>query len=160
MSQPSLTQAFGLAHVGLCRSERREVLVIVSLLQGRIEGLSILNVNEGKQLCVEIESVDKSVVHSLPSLNKLSFSGRSIDLLIGFSICLRGKFCRAMSMGMSISAFCIYIERIQRTEDSLTRGSNPVRSTRKTCEFFRIKNVVSTLCRCAQTACVCARIND
>ena len=43
------------------------------------------------------------------------------------------------------------IER--RTQDSMTWGSNPIRRTRKTCQFFRVKNVVLTCCRCAQPRC-------
>ena len=42
------------------------------------------------------------------------------------------------------------------TGDLKVEGSNPVRSTRKT-EFFRVKNVVLTRCRCAQPPCVCIR---
>ena len=40
-------------------------------------------------------------------------------------------------------------------------GSNPAyvsRSTRKMCEFFRVKSVVLTRCRCGQLQCVHARI--
>ena len=36
----------------------------------------------------------------------------------------------------------------RRTRDPKDRGSNPVSSTRKKCEFFRVKNVVLTPCRC------------
>ena len=43
----------------------------------------------------------------------------------------------------------------RRTQDSMTRGSNPVRGTRKTGEFFRVKYcVVLTRCRCAQHPCI------
>ena len=46
----------------------------------------------------------------------------------------------------------------RRTRDPKTRGSNPVRSTRKKkWEFVRVKNVVLTRCRCAQPPCVCIR---
>ena len=38
----------------------------------------------------------------------------------------------------------------RRTQDPKDRGSNPVRSTRVVCEFFRVKNVVLTRYRCAQ----------
>ena len=37
-----------------------------------------------------------------------------------------------------------------QTRDPKTWGSNPVRSTNKICEFFRVKNIVLTRCRCAQ----------
>ena len=43
-----------------------------------------------------------------------------------------------------------------RTQDPKEEGSNPVRSTRKICEFFRVKNVL-TRCQCAQPPCVYAR---
>ena len=39
------------------------------------------------------------------------------------------------------------------TEDPKVEGSNPVRSTRKT-DFFQVKKVVLTHCRCAQPLCV------
>ena len=42
----------------------------------------------------------------------------------------------------------------RRTQDPNDEGSNPVRSTRKVCEFFRVKNVVPTRCRCSQPLCV------
>ena len=46
-----------------------------------------------------------------------------------------------------------------RASDSRSNGfhdssSNPARSTRQNCEFFRVKNVVLTRCRCAQYLCV------
>ena len=44
------------------------------------------------------------------------------------------------------------------TRDPKTRGSNAVRSTRKNCEFFWVKNVVLTHCRCAQLPCVYTRL--
>ena len=37
----------------------------------------------------------------------------------------------------------------RRIQDSMTRDSNPVRSTRKTCEFFRVKTVELTRSQCA-----------
>ena len=52
-----------------------------------------------------------------------------------------------------------WVER--RTRDPKTRGSNPVKSTRKMCAIFRVKNVVLTRCRCAQTpVCMRTRNND
>ena len=45
-----------------------------------------------------------------------------------------------------------------QTRDSMTRGSNPARSTRKTCEFFLVKNVVLTHCQCAQHPVVHVRV--
>ena len=39
--------------------------------------------------------------------------------------------------------------RPQDPMDSMTRGSNPVRNTRKMCEFFGVKHVVLTRCRCS-----------
>ena len=41
------------------------------------------------------------------------------------------------------------------TQDPKTGGSDPslARSIRKICEFFRVKNVVMTRCRCAQPPC-------
>ena len=39
------------------------------------------------------------------------------------------------------------------TQDPKTQCSNPVRTTRKNCEFFQVKNVM-THCRCAQPLCV------
>ena len=48
-----------------------------------------------------------------------------------------------------------WVER--RTRDPKDQGSNPVGSTRKNCEFFRVKNVVLTGCRCALPPCVYAR---
>ena len=44
----------------------------------------------------------------------------------------------------------------RQNKHPMTRGSIPVKST--TCEFFRVKNVVMTRCRCAQPPCICARI--
>ena len=41
--------------------------------------------------------------------------------------------------------------------DSMTRGSNPVRSTRHICESFQSQNVVLTRCRCAPPTPVCIR---
>ena len=38
--------------------------------------------------------------------------------------------------------------------ESNDKGLNPIRSTRKNCEFFRVKKVVLTCCRCAQPLCV------
>ena len=48
-----------------------------------------------------------------------------------------------------------WLER--RTQDPKARGSNPVRSTRNICKFFRVKNVVLPRCRCAEPPCVYAR---
>ena len=42
--------------------------------------------------------------------------------------------------------------------NSMTQGSNPIRSTRKICEFFRVKFFVLTHCRCAQPPCMYASI--
>ena len=42
----------------------------------------------------------------------------------------------------------------RRTQDPKEEGSIPVRSIRKTCEFFGVKNVVLTHCRWAQPPCV------
>ena len=44
----------------------------------------------------------------------------------------------------------------RRTRDPKDRGSNPVRGTRKNCEFFRVRNIVLTRCRCVQPPCVYA----
>ena len=41
--------------------------------------------------------------------------------------------------------------------DPKDEGLNPVRSTKQICEFFRVKNVVLTRCRCAHPSCVHAR---
>ena len=42
-----------------------------------------------------------------------------------------------------------YVEhRTQDSMTSMTRGPNPVRSTRKMCEFFQVQNIVLTCCHC------------
>ena len=41
-----------------------------------------------------------------------------------------------------------WVER--RTQYPKDRGSNPIRSPRKICEFLRVRNVVLTRCQCAQ----------
>ena len=50
----------------------------------------------------------------------------------------------------------------RRTRDPKTRGSNPIRSTRKICDSFSESKwkppCVLTLCRCVQPHCVYARI--
>ena len=48
--------------------------------------------------------------------------------------------------------------RPQDRMDSMTRGSNPILSTRKSCEFFRVEDVVPSHCKCVQPPCVYARI--
>ena len=46
----------------------------------------------------------------------------------------------------------------RQTRDTMIRGLNPV-STRKNCEFFRVKNVL-VRCRCAQPLCVCIHMHE
>ena len=48
----------------------------------------------------------------------------------------------------------------RRTQDWMTRGSNPVRSIRNTCEScFRVKNIVLTRCPVYPTP-VCIRMHN
>ena len=73
---------------------------------------------------------------------------------------LKTLICDALlSLAWRVMGVAHLVER--RTRDPKTRGSNPVRSTRTICEFFRVKNVVLTRChcRCAQPLCVYAH-ND
>ena len=72
----------------------------------------------------------------------LPFHSHSATLVCCITDCTRGDGVAQL------------IER--RSQDPKTRGSNPVRSTRKNCEFSPVKNVVLTRCLCAQTP-VCTR---
>ena len=70
-----------------------------------------------------------------------------LGIALVFPLCLyqsNPQLVFVLPVGMS-DGVAQLVER--QAQDPKDRGSNPVRSTRKTCEFFRVKNVVLTRCR-------------
>ena len=48
----------------------------------------------------------------------------------------------------------------RQTPDRKDEGSNPVRSTRNNCEFFRVKKCADLLSVCPTPVCICTHKND
>ena len=102
------------------------------------------------------QSIIKKIVENLRKCSKSNccvFSFAEIKFAVSLQTTPTISFNQFYNHTVRVAQLVEY-----QTQDPKVRGSNPVRSTRKSCVFFQVKNVVLTRCLCDQPPCVHAHI--